>query len=40
MKEIEKEINQVLNIEFDYDKTDRYIVINVGEIKWVNLKNT
>lgn len=31
MKEIEKEINQTIKVEFDYDKTDRYIVINVGK---------
>ena len=31
MKEIENEINQTIKVEFDYDKTDRYIVINVGK---------
>lgn len=31
MKEIEKEINQAIKVEFDYDKTDRYIVINIGK---------
>jgi hypothetical protein len=28
---LEKEINQTIKVEFDYDKTDRYIVINVGK---------
>lgn len=29
LKEIEKEINQTINVDFDYQKTDRYIVLSV-----------